>query len=70
VTLDTIFQQDGKSNEPKCFLHLLMNVRDTMPSIEEWKLLINHTNTSLDASKKESFYKEIHLFATNDDVQN
>ena len=28
VTLDTVFRQDGQSNEQKSFRHLLMNVRD------------------------------------------
>jgi hypothetical protein len=58
-----VFRQDGQSNEQKCFRHLLMNVRDAMPTIEDWKLLMTHTYTSLDASTKESFDKEIHLFA-------
>jgi len=47
-----------------------MNVRDAMPTIEEWKLLMNCTYTNLDASTKELFDKVIHLFATNVDVQN
>jgi hypothetical protein len=70
VTLDTMYRQDGQRNEQKCFHHLLMNVRDAIPTIEDWKLLMSHTDTYLDASTKESFDKEIHLFVTNDDVQN
>ena len=45
-----------------------MNIRDVVPTIEDWKLLMTHTDTSLDASMKNSFDKVIHLFATNDDV--
>ena len=45
-----------------------MNIRDAVPTIEDWKLLMTRTDTSLDASMKKSFDKVIHLFATNDDV--
>ena len=45
-----------------------MNIRDAVPTIEDWKLLMIRTNTSLDASMKNSFDKAIHLLATNDDV--
>ena len=45
-----------------------MNIRDVVPTIEDWKLLMTRTDTSLDASMKKSFDKAIHLFATNDDV--
>jgi hypothetical protein len=45
-------------------------VHQTIPTIEDLKLLMTSTYTSLDASTKESFDKAIHLFATNDDVQN
>ena len=47
-----------------------MNVRDAMPTIEDWKLPMTCTYTNLDASTKESFDKAIHFFATNVDVQN
>ena len=47
-----------------------MNVRDAMPTIEDWKLLMTCTYTNLDASTKESFDKVTHLFVTNVDVQN
>ena len=70
VTLDTVFRQDGQSNEQKTFHHLLMNVRDAIPTLEDWKILMTRTDTSLDASMKEPFDKAIHLFATNDDVHN
>jgi hypothetical protein len=50
-------------------VYLLMNVRDAMPIAEEWKLLMTCIDTSLDASKKESFDKTIHLFVTNNDVK-
>ena len=45
-----------------------MNIRDAVPIIEDWKLLMIRTDTSLDASMKMSFDKEIHLFVKNDDV--
>ena len=45
-----------------------MNIQAVVPTIEDWKLLMTHTDTSLDASMKKSFDKAIHLFATNDDV--
>ena len=45
-----------------------MNIRDAIPTIEDWKLLMSHTNTTLDASMKNSFDKAIHFFVTNDDV--
>ena len=45
-----------------------MNIRDAIPTIEDWKLLMTRTYTSLHALMKKSFDKEIHLFATNDDV--
>ena len=45
-----------------------MNIRDVVPTIEDWKLLMTRTNTSVHATLKNSFDKEIHLFATNDDV--
>ena len=43
-----------------------MNVRDAIPTIEDYKLLMTH----IDASIKESFDKAIHLFVINDDVHN
>jgi hypothetical protein len=52
------------------FLNLLMNVRDAMTIVEEWKLLMTHIYTSLASSKKYSFDKSIHLFVTNNDVKN
>jgi hypothetical protein len=70
VTLDTVFRQDGQSNDHKCFRHLLMNVRDANPTLEDWKLLMTRIDRKMDASTKELFDKEIHLFATNDDVHN
>ena len=45
-----------------------MNIRDAFPTLEDWKLLMTRTDTSLDDSMKKSFDKVIHLFATNDDV--
>ena len=45
-----------------------MNIRDAVPTIEDWKLLMTRTDTSLDSSMKNSFDKAIHLFVTNDDV--
>ena len=45
-----------------------MNIRDAVPTIEDWKLLMTHTDTSLDASMKNSINNAIHFFATNDDV--
>ena len=45
-----------------------MNIRDAIPTIEDWKLLMTHTDTSLHASMKKSFNKAIYLFVTNDDV--
>ena len=68
VTLDIVFQQNGQSNEQISFRNLLMNIRDAVPTIEDWKLFMTHTNTSLDASMKNSFDKAIHLFVTNDNV--
>ena len=47
-----------------------MNVRDAIPTIEDWKVLMTRTDSNLDASTKESFNKAKHLFATNDDVHN
>ncbi len=47
-----------------------MNVRDAIPTIEDWKLLMTRTDASLDASMKDLFDKEIHFFATNDDEHN
>ena len=45
-----------------------MNIRDAVPTIEDWKLLMTRTDTSVHATLKSSFDKVIHLFATNDDV--
>ena len=70
VTLDTVYRQDGQSNDQRLFRHLLMNVRDAIPTIEDWKVLMTRTDSKLDASTKESFNKATHLFATNDDVHN
>lgn len=47
-----------------------MNVRDAIPTMEDLEALMTRTNTCLDPSTKDSFDKEIHLFATNDDVEN
>ena len=47
-----------------------MNVRDVIPTIEDWKVLMTRTDSKLDASTKESFNKATHLFPTNDDVHN
>ena len=68
VTLDTVFRQNGQSNEQLYFRNLLMNIRDVVPTIEDWKLLMTRTDTSVHATLKNSFDKAIHLFATNDDV--
>ena len=68
VPLDTLFRPNGQSNEHISFHNLLMKIRDVVPTIEDWKSLITHTDTSLDASMKKSFDKAIHLFAKNDDV--
>ena len=46
-----------------------MNIRDAVPTLEDWKLLMNRADTSLDASMKKSFDKVIHLFVTNGDVK-
>ena len=35
VTLDTMFQQNGQSNEQISFRNLLMNIRDAVPTIED-----------------------------------
>jgi hypothetical protein len=70
VTLDILFRQDRQINEQKCFCHSLMNVRDAMPTIKDWKLLMTPTDTSSNTSTKDSFDKEMHFFLTNDDVQN
>ena len=70
VTLDTIFRQNGQNHEQKRFRHLLMNVRDAIPIVDDWKLLMSRTDSSLDSSTKESFNRAIHLFATNEDVDN
>ena len=45
-----------------------MNIRDAVPTIKDWKLLMTRTDTSVHATMKNSFDKAIHLFATNDDV--
>ena len=50
------------------FRHLLMNIKDAIPILEDWKLLMTHTDVSLDASTKYSFNNAIHFFVTNDDV--
>jgi len=47
-----------------------MNVRDANPTTDDWKLLMSHTDASLDGPTKESFNRAMHLFATNDDVNN
>ena len=47
-----------------------MKVRDSKPTMEDWKALMTRKNTCLDPSTNDSFDKEIHLFATNDDVEN
>ena len=70
VTLDTIFRQDGQSNDQRRFRYLLMNVRDAIPTLEDWKLLMERTDTNMNGSTKELFDKSIHLFSTNDDVHN
>ena len=35
LNFDTIFHQDGPSDEKKCFHHLMMNVRYVMPTMED-----------------------------------
>ena len=45
-----------------------MNIRNAIPTIEDWKLLMTCTHTFLHASMKNSFDKEINLFGTNEDV--
>ena len=45
-----------------------MNIRDAVPTIEDWKLLMTRTYTSIHATMKKSFDKAIHLFVTNVDV--
>ena len=45
-----------------------MNVRDAIPILEDWKLLMTCTDANIYGSTKELFEKAIHLFATNDEV--
>lgn len=45
-----------------------MNVRDAIPILEDWKLLMTGTDANIDGSTKELFEKAIHLFATNYEV--
>jgi hypothetical protein len=47
-----------------------MNVRDANPTLEDRRFLMTRIDRKMDGSTKELFYKEIHLFATNDDVHN
>jgi len=70
VTLDTVFRQDGQGQDQKRFRHLLMNVRDAIPTVDDWRLLMNRTDASLDHSTRETFDQAMHLFATNEDVNN
>ena len=49
VTLDTVYRKYGQSNDQRFFRHLLMNVRDVIPTIEDWKVLMTRTNSNLDA---------------------
>ena len=45
-----------------------MNIRDAIPTIEDWKLLMTCTDNFVHETMKNSFDKAIHLFVTNDDV--
>ena len=63
-----MFRQNGQSNEQISFHNLLMNIRDAIPTIEDWKLLMTCRDTSVHATMKKSFDKVTHLFTTNDDV--
>ncbi len=47
-----------------------MNVRDVIPTIDDWKLLMNHTNASMDHYTREMFDRAMYLFATNENVNN
>ena len=69
MILDNVIQQNGQRNEHIYFCNFLMNIRNAIPTIEDWKLLMNCTHTFLHASMKNSFDKEIHLFGTNEDVK-
>ena len=46
MTLDIVFRKNGESNEQISFRNLLMNIRDGVPTIEDWKLLVTCTDTS------------------------
>jgi hypothetical protein len=70
VTLDIMFREDGESQDQMCFHHLLLNIRDAIQIVQEWKLLMSCINSSLDSSTKESSNKAIHCFATNENVNN
>ena len=52
VALDIVFQQYGQSNDKNKIQHLLMNVRDEVRMVEDGKLLMACTDTSLDTSTK------------------
>ena len=70
VTLDKVFRQDGENIQQQRFFQLLTNVRDVNPQIDDWNLLMTRTPIRLDVATNDEFDKTVHLFSTNDNVDN
>ena len=47
ITLNHIFRQDGKSNEQEIFHILLSNIRDAIPTLEDWMILMSRCNVDM-----------------------
>ncbi|XP_057838840.2 uncharacterized protein LOC131048788 [Cryptomeria japonica] len=70
VTLEKNFRQDGEDIEQIQFRQLLTNLREVQPTIDDWKLLMSRTSSNMSSTINEAFDNDVHLFSTNDNVQN
>ncbi|XP_057867156.2 uncharacterized protein LOC131074524 [Cryptomeria japonica] len=55
ITLDHDFRQYGQNSEQQKFCQLLTNIRDAKPTIDDWMLLMTHSNTTIDATINQEF---------------
>ena len=65
VTLDTIFRQQGNTEEQSCFCRFLNNIRNAKPVLDDWEFLMSQADMRLYHREMDLFNVAVHLFPTN-----
>lgn len=68
ITLNKKFRQNGENIQQQRFYQLLTNLRDANPNIDDWRLLMTRTPSSIDVASNVEFNNTIHLFSRNENV--